>query len=69
MNYLRLSLIAGALTLVLAFPAFGGHMDTPVMSPPPPPPPVTGEMGFPGISTDPVMEIALSLVQSVLALF
>ncbi|MGB7925316.1 MAG: hypothetical protein WCF57_18905 [Pyrinomonadaceae bacterium] len=51
-------------------------MDTPVAPPLPPPPPptgqsatVAGEIGCPGISADPVMEIALSLAQSVLALF
>lgn len=76
MNHLRRSLAVGALALTLALTAFAGEMGTPI---PPPPPPVpggtgiastaAGEMDCPGVSADPVMEIALSLAQSVLAMF
>ena len=79
MNYLRFSLAAGALTLVLALPAFAGWMDTGIASPLPPTASgemgttstgaATGEISGPGISADPVTDIALSLAQSILTLF
>jgi hypothetical protein len=68
MNYLRLSLAAGALTLALALPAFAGHMETPFTSPQPPPPTIC-EIGCSGVSADSATGITLSLVQSILALF
>ena len=68
MKYLRLSLTAGALTIVLALPAFAGWMDTTVTSPQPPPP-TTCKMDSSSVSADPLTQIALSLAQSVLALF
>lgn len=68
MNYLRLSLAAGALTIALALPAFAGHMETPFTSPQPLPP-TTCEMDCSSISADSVTDIALSLAQSILALF
>jgi hypothetical protein len=70
MNYLRLSLAAGVLTVLLALPAFAGYMDTTVTSPQP----TTGEMETTRtvVTTDqmetPLTEITLSLMQSVLAL-
>ena len=68
MKYLRLSLVAGVLTTVLATSALAGEMPYPVAAPAPPT--VSGEMPLPGIvSIDPVAEIALRLVQSVLSLF
>lgn len=80
MKYIRHSLAAGALTLVLALPAVAGHMHTPVTSPPPPSTTghmdttsmvaATGEMPYPVIaSLDPVTEIMLNLVHSALSLF
>ena len=76
MNYFQNSLAVGALTLGLALSAFAGEMHTPVAPPPPPPgtngigiASTAGEISFPGISTDSVMEIALNLAQSVLAMF
>ena len=68
MNYLRLSLAAGALTIALALPTFAGHMETPFTSPQPLPP-TTCQMDCSSVSADSVMGITLSLVQSVLALF
>ena len=67
MNYLRLSLTAGALTLVFALPVFAGEMDTP--GAPPSPPPVGSEIVTPSLSADPATEIALSIMQNALALF
>jgi hypothetical protein len=74
MRYLRLSLAASALTVILALPAYAGWMDTTVTSPPPPPVTsgiriistgaATGE-----IQTPVAADIALSLVQSILAMF
>ena len=79
MNYLRLSLAAGVLTMVLALPAFAGWMDTGIASPLPPTASgemdttstgaATGEISCLGVSADPVTDIALSLAQSMLALF
>ena len=67
MKYLRLTLVAGVLTTVLATSALAGEMPYPVAAPAPPT--ASGEMSCPVVSTDPVAEIALSLVQSVLSLF
>jgi hypothetical protein len=77
MNYLQSLLAACALTLGLTLSAFAGEMHTPIAPPPPPPATgymdttstVAGEMSGPGVSADPIMEIALNLAQSVLALF
>jgi hypothetical protein len=66
MNYFRRSLPAGVLTLVLALPAFAGEMDTP--GAPPAPIPVSGESLTHGASSDPLAELALTIMQSVLAL-
>jgi hypothetical protein len=69
MKYLRLSLVAGILTMVLATSALAGEMPLPGVASPTPPS-AAGEMPLPGIaSTDAVTEIALGLVQSVLSLF
>jgi hypothetical protein len=73
--------MAGAvLTLVFAFPVFAGDIHTTVTSPPPPPSPITteshmdtssvaGEISTPAPASDSMIEVALSLVQGVLALF
>lgn len=61
MKYLRHSLTAGALTLVLALPVFAGDMQCGFTSTSP----TTNE----AIAIDPAAEIALSLVRSVFALF
>lgn len=68
MKHLQLSLAASALSLALSLPAFAGYMDTPVSSPSPLP--TTGWMDTTSTAAvDPVTEIALSFMQSVLALF
>ena len=73
MNYLRLSVSTGILTLALALPAFAGWMDTTIASPPPPP--ETGQMNTAsavaatGFMDTPVTEIALSFVENMLSLF
>ena len=68
------------LTLVLTLPAFAGQMTTTITDPPPSPPSatvdgqmtttVTGQIGT-GSSeaVDPVTQVALSLLQSVMSLF
>jgi hypothetical protein len=70
MNYLRLSLAAGALILTLAIPTFAGEIHTTIASPPPP---VTGEMhtGAAAETSDmetAVAEVALNIVQGILSL-
>lgn len=69
MNYLRLFLATTTLVLALTISAFAGQMDTTVMSPQPPPPPTTCKVDCSSVSADSVTEVALTLVQSVLALF
>jgi hypothetical protein len=74
MKNLRLLLASSALALALTFPAFAGYMDTTVASPSPTP--ATGEMGTPStvaatgeMHIPIVTEVALSFMQSMLALF
>jgi hypothetical protein len=85
MKTLRKILAATVLTCALAFPAMAGEMSTGVAQSPPPPSvtgdmstgnsataesTVTGDMGTGAASTvDPITGIALSLLQSLLALF
>jgi hypothetical protein len=70
MKYLRLSLATGALTLILAIPAFAGEIHTPIA---PPPPPADGEVNTSAAATGDmettVAEIALAFVQDMLSLF
>ena len=68
MKCLRLSLVAGVLTIMLVTSTLAGEMPYPVNAPAPPS--VAGEMPYPVAAyTDAVTEIALILVQSVLSLF
>jgi hypothetical protein len=68
MKYLRLSLAVGILTMFLAITALAGEMPCPITAPAPPS--AAGEMPYPvAATTDAVTEVALDLVQSVLALF
>ena len=81
MKKLKQLSLATALTFMLATYAFGGIIDTPAVPPPPPPPPdssssmVPGDMETPGVTqgpglaSDSVTEVALSLLQSVLSVF
>ena len=74
MTKLRKMSVAAVLALMLAPSAFAGITDTP---PAPPPPPATApdmetapSAAQPGApATDPVVEIALDLLQSALSLF
>jgi hypothetical protein len=74
--------LATTLTLVLATGAFAGIMGTPDAPPAPPPgsssvattpgtidTPTPGVTQGPGLASDPVTEVALSLLQSVLSVF
>jgi hypothetical protein len=67
MNYLQRALAIVVLALTLTLSAFAGEIQTPIA--PPPPPRVTSEMDCSGVSVDSVTEIALSFIQSVMALF
>ena len=79
MKTLRQLLVASVVTFVFTMPAFAGQMDT--MTPAPPPQAVmegqmdttvAGQIETPGseaTATDSATEIALNLLQSVLALF
>jgi hypothetical protein len=81
MKTLRRLCAVFVLTLALALSAFGGEITTGVTAPPPPPPEsqatttgeittgVTGEISTGVTTTDPVTEIALNLLQSLLSLF
>ena len=79
MKNLRTLSAAFVLTLVLAAPAFAGIIECPVASPTPPAAAptttesdtgnVAGHIETPVAPTDPVTTAALSLLQSVLALF
>lgn len=76
MKAVRQLCTAIAMTLVFTLPVFAGNMPTPVAAPTPPPQETTtadGHMGRP-ISTDgeihnPLAQMAVQLVQGVLALF
>jgi hypothetical protein len=76
MKNLRQLCVTFVLTVTLSLPAFAGQMDTTFASPPAPSTEgqmdttVAGQMGT-GSSeaVDPVMQMALNLVQSVLSLF
>lgn len=61
------------LTLLLTLPVFAGEMTTMIVDPPPPPPSsvvTEGQKGTGGSeASDPVTEIVLSLLQSVMPLF
>jgi hypothetical protein len=82
MKKLKQLSLATALTFMLATGAFAGTIDTPAVQPPPPPPPdssssvaTPGDMETPGVTqgpglaSDSVTEVALSLLQSVLSVF
>jgi hypothetical protein len=73
---------AVALILVFTVTAFAGIIETPAVPPPPPPPPESsssvaapggmetpGVTQGPGLASDSVTEVALSLLQSVLSVF
>ncbi len=72
---------AVALILVFTVTAFAGIIETPAVPPPPPPPDSSssiatpGDMETPGVTqgpglaSDSVTEVALSLLQSVLSVF
>ena len=64
MKNLRTVGAACVLALALAAPAFAGHIQTPVV---PPEPTAAGQIDVP--PADPVTEAALSLLESLLALF
>jgi hypothetical protein len=74
MKALRHLCAALALTFVLALPAFAGQMDAGITAPPPPPQgnmstTVAGNMTTGDTDTATAMEVALSLLQSLLSLF
>lgn len=74
MKTLRHLCAALALTFVLALPAFAGQMDTGITAPPPPPQgnmstTVAGNMETGDTDTATAMEVALSLLQSLLLMF
>ena len=80
MKKLKQLSLATALTFMLATYAFGGIIDTPAVPPPPPPPDSSSAMApgiidtpratqGPGLASDSVTEVALSLLQSVLSVF
>ena len=73
MKPLRQFCAAVAFTLVLSFSAFAGDIQAPgVVSQPPPPPQsvVTGDMADPCIVVlDPLTEITLSMLESILYIF
>lgn len=79
MKTLRTFCAACVLALMLAVPALAdGHIETGIAPPPPAPAPTTTESGTSSVAghietgvapTDPVTTAALSLLQSVLALF
>ncbi len=81
MKKLKQLSLATALTFMLAKCAFGGIIDTPAVPPPPPPDSSSssiaapGDMETPGVTqgpglaSDSVTEVALSLLQSVLSVF
>lgn len=79
MKTLRRLCAAFVLTLALTLSAFGGQIETGVTTAPPPPPDtaatgqietgITGEISSGVTATDPVTEIALNLLQSLLSLF
>lgn len=68
MKCLRLSLVAGVLTIMLVTSTLAGEMPYPVNAPAPPS--AAGDILIPGVTyTEAAAGIALSLVQSVLSLF
>jgi hypothetical protein len=82
MKKLKQLSLATALTFMLATGAFAGTIDCPAAPPPPPPPPdsssttsgiidtpAPGVTQGPGLASDSVTEVALSLLQSVLSVF
>ena len=80
MKKLKQLSLATALTFILASYAFGGIIDCPAVPPPPPPDSSSsiatpGDMETPGVTqgpglaSDSVTEVALSLLQSVLSVF
>lgn len=66
MKNLRTFGAACVLALAMAAPAFAGHISTDIAPPQPPP---AGHIEIPVAPDDPVTEAALSLLQSLLALF
>ena len=77
MKTLQRLFVVVVLTFTFAMPAFAGDMDCPIV-PPPPPRMAQGDIQIPPTSeatssetvvSDPMTEIGLSLLQSVLALF
>lgn len=77
MKKLRTVCAALVLTSVLVLPVFAGEIGTGKTDPPPPPPSAAGEIGTgatdgeigTGVASDSLARAALSLLQSVLALF
>jgi hypothetical protein len=72
--------MSGVFTLVLSTAAFGGHIETPGVTPPPPPPPdelsaiTPAHVETEGIPSsqaagDSVTDIALNLLQTMLTVF
>lgn len=79
MKNLRTFGAACALALILSVPVSAGHIHTGITDPPPPPPAVTNSSGTDasnaeghidiGVSTSSLTGAALTMLQSVLALF
>ena len=73
MKNLRQFCSAVALTLLLTFSAFGGDIQAPGVTTQPPPPPQTAstvEMDDPqAVALDPLTEIALKMLESMLFIF
>jgi hypothetical protein len=61
MKHLQFSLAAGALILAFTFPAFAGEIGTMVAS--------TGRIPSDATAFNPLAEVALNLLQSVLSMF
>jgi hypothetical protein len=81
MTHLRQFCATIVLTFMFTLPAFAGEMGCPVVpSPPPPPQTITGDMGYPITATgeaanveaaavEPWMEVAFTLLRSMIAVF
>lgn len=74
---MRKTLRISLLTLALCCPVLAGEIHNPAPQPPPPPPPTTnvvqepegGEIHNPQAAEDTVIQVALTLLQSVLSAF
>ena len=74
MKYVRLTLAAGIMTVILSATAFAGDMPLPGFQPPPPPPTnpsqskVMGDMPTGGMALNMASEVTLAIINGVLSL-